>query len=116
MRYRYSKLRPSRRRSGFTQEELAYLVGGKKSSTISRYEGGGRKPDLRTALAFKFVFARNISDLFPGVHEEVFAEVKDRAKRLSEEIERQGDSAKSKYKLAKLARLQNETRGDFHAV
>jgi DNA-binding XRE family transcriptional regulator len=116
MKYRYLKLKPSRRRSGLTQEELAYLVGGKKSSTISRYEGGERKPDLATALAFKFVFARNISDLFPGVHEEVFAQVKERAKRLAEEIERQGDSTKTKYKLAKLARLQNETRDDFHTV
>ena len=99
MKYRHLKLKPNRRRSGFTQEELAFLVGDRKPSTISRYEGGERWPDLRTALAFKVVFGRNIIDLFPGVHDEVIAQVRERAKRLSQEIERQGGSAKRKYKL-----------------
>ena len=113
MRYRYTKLKPNRKRSGFTQKELAFLLGNSNDSAISRYEGGERKPDLKTALAFKFVFGCNIRDLFPGVHAEVFAQVKERAKRLSEEVEGQGDSAKTKYKLAKLAGLQKELRDDF---
>jgi len=39
----------------------------------------------------------------------VIAQVRERAKRLSQEIERQGGSAKRKYKLKRLARLQSET-------
>jgi DNA-binding XRE family transcriptional regulator len=104
----HTKLKPHRKRSGFTQEELAFLVGDKKHSAISRYEAGDRKPDLRTAVAFKMLFASDLRELFPGVHAQVSAEIAERARVLSEQIRGQGGGRRADYKLRMLSRLQRE--------
>lgn len=105
---RGTRLKPHRKRSGFTQKEVAFLLGNKKHSAISRYEGGGRKPDLRTALAYKLLFERQLQDLFPGVYADVAREIGERAQLLSQEIRREGYGRKAEYKLKMLARLQRE--------
>jgi transcriptional regulator with XRE-family HTH domain len=105
---RDTRLKPHRKRSGFTQKELAFLLGNKKHSAISRYEGGGRKPDLRTALAYKLLFESQLQDLFPGVYADVAREIGERAERLSQEIRQGGYNGKATYKLKILARLQRE--------
>jgi DNA-binding XRE family transcriptional regulator len=104
----YTKLKPHRKRSGFTQEELAFLVGDRKHSAISRYEAGDRRPDLRTAVAFKMLFDSDLRELFPGVHAQVSGEIAERAQKLSEQIRMQGGGRKADYKLRMLSRLQRK--------
>lgn len=111
-----SKLKPHRKRSGLTQKEVAFLLGGKKHSTISRYEAGERHPDLRTALAFSLLFDQKIDELFPSVRDEAHREVGARAKRLSQEIGQRPDGAQKSYKLEKLAQMQREDRKDAPSV
>lgn len=112
----FSKLRSHRKRSGLTQKEVAFLLGGKKHSTISRYEAGERRPDLRTALAYCWLFDRELDELFPGVREEAHREVEERAKHLTREISQQRYGTKNSYKLKKLARMQKEGTRDASAV
>jgi transcriptional regulator with XRE-family HTH domain len=105
---RYTKLKPHRKRSGLTQREMAFLLGNRKHSTISRYEAGERRPDLRTAFACRVLFGRELQELFPGVYAEAVGQVGERARLLSDEIRRQEYSRKVAYKLKKLAQLQRE--------
>lgn len=64
-------LRPYRRRWGFTQKELAHLLGCKSGTVISRLEQGQRRPSLRIALACYIVFGTPPYELFPGVFSHV---------------------------------------------
>jgi transcriptional regulator with XRE-family HTH domain len=105
---RYTKLKPHRKRRGFTQEELAFLLGDRKHSAISRYEAGDRKPDLKTAVAFKVLFESDLRELFPGVHAQVCGEIAERARLLSEQIRSQEGGRRADYKLKMLSRLQRE--------
>ena len=102
-------LKPHRKRSGFTQEELGFLLGLKKHWGISRYETGERNPDLKTAVALQILFGRELHELFPGLHDQVRAEVGARARQLSQEIKGRSETTKGRYKLARLARLEKET-------
>jgi transcriptional regulator with XRE-family HTH domain len=117
MSHRYSNnLKSHRKRSGFTQEELAFLLGLKEHSAISRFEHGEREPGLRTALAYRMLFHRDLHELFPHVHEEVSAQIGKRAERLSKDLGCGAETPKSTYKLAKLAALQRGAGAQLQAV
>jgi transcriptional regulator with XRE-family HTH domain len=60
-------LRPHRRERGFTQKELAHLLGCKSDTVITRLENGQRKPSLRIALACYIIFGTPPHEMFPGV-------------------------------------------------
>ncbi len=99
-------LKPYRKRSGFTQQELGFLLGLKQHSCISRYEAGASNPSLETALAYQAVFGRELQELFPELHGRVFASVGERARQLSQRLSCGDEKRKATYKLQKLASLQ----------
>ena len=99
-------LKPYRKRSGFTQQELGFLLGLKQHSCISRYEAGESKPSLETALAYQAVFGRELQELFPELQGKVFSSVGERAKQLSQRLRCGDEKRKTAYKLQKLANLQ----------
>lgn len=68
---RPTKLRIHRKQSGFTQEEIAFLLGMQVHSLVSRHEGLKREPDLRMAFAYQLVFSASAHDLFPAVFADV---------------------------------------------
>ena len=72
-------LRSYRRRWGLTQGELAYLIGLKSGTAVSRMERHGRKPTLPVALACHALFGIPPSELFPAD----FAEIEDAVMRRS---------------------------------
>ena len=111
-----NSLKPHRKRSGFTQGELAYLLGLKEHSAISRFEQGHREPSLRTAFAYRLLFDRGLEQLFPQVHAEVCAELASRTEQLSKQIARGGHNPKCSYKLQKLAALQRVLSAPAQAV
>lgn len=61
------QLRKYRLRNGFTQEQLAEIMGIAKS-TISMYENGQREPDFETIEAFADIFNVNMATLVEGDH------------------------------------------------
>lgn len=103
-------LKPHRKRSGFTQQELAFLIGGRKHSAISRYEAGQRSPDLETAFAYQVLFdGELLRKLFPGLYDKVRARVLERVKALAERLQKEGiGDRKRAYKIARLRRLADE--------
>jgi DNA-binding XRE family transcriptional regulator len=106
-----SYARPLRRQWALTQRELAFLVGVKSSTVISRIEGLKRIPNLATALGYALVFGLGPVDLFPGYMAEVQTAVHGRVNELYEQL--QGDPSKgTRVKLdfleTVLARLEEE--------
>jgi len=81
-----SYLRTHRRRVGFTQKELAFLLGCQKGSKVSRYERLIRFPSLKTALAYEAIFGTSMQELFAGIYEEIEQEVRKRAEVLFQKL------------------------------
>src|ERR1700704_120829 len=86
-------LRTLRRRWGLTQRELAFLIGAKSGTIISRLERLKRIPNLPAALACLIVFDGTPSDVFPGIFTEIEEGVLRRATELYETL--QGDPSKA---------------------
>jgi DNA-binding XRE family transcriptional regulator len=84
-----SYLRPARRRWGFTQGELAYLIGYKTGKSISRIEALKQTPTLNEALSCAVIFNTAPVKLFPGALHDAERLVLDRASKLYEDL--QGD-------------------------
>jgi DNA-binding XRE family transcriptional regulator len=82
-----SYVRPYRLRWGFTQQELAFLIGAKRRKVISSLEGRGRNPRLSSAFALNVVFGTKSRDLFPALYIEVEEAVIARAYDLYERLQ-----------------------------
>ena len=101
-------LRAKRKRSGFTQKELAYLLGSKSGATVSRLECQIRTPDLKTALACQAVFGVPPEALFPGIYKSVNNDVVERARLLSRKLGKEGPTANRERKLTVLLAIVSE--------
>jgi DNA-binding XRE family transcriptional regulator len=106
-------LRPLRRRWGLTQRELAFLIGIKNGTVISRIEGLKKAPRLAWVVACAVLFDTRALELFPGLFSEVYEGVLRRATELYEEL--QGNPSKTtRVKLdfleTVLTRLENKRR------
>jgi transcriptional regulator with XRE-family HTH domain len=104
-------LRPLRRRHGFTQRELAFLIGGNSGTVVSRIEGEKRTPSLAATIALAILFDAAPLDVFPGLFSEVHEGVLYRVNELYEKL--QGNPSRTtRVKLdfleTVLARLKNE--------
>jgi transcriptional regulator with XRE-family HTH domain len=75
-------VRKFRKRAALSQRDVAFLLGVKSPSKISRYERFVREPGFATAIACEAIFQRPVSELFPGPYQEIGAGVKMRAKIL----------------------------------
>lgn len=76
-------LRAHRKRTALSQREIAFLMGAKGASKVSRYEKMRREPELKTALALQAIFDCPIARLFPDLFAQVQAAVRRRAKSLA---------------------------------
>ncbi|MCD9296222.1 helix-turn-helix transcriptional regulator [Bradyrhizobium diazoefficiens] len=100
----HSYLRPHRRRWGLTQQELAFLIGVKSRTAVSRIEGSKRRPSLDAVFLCMLIFNMPALELFPGLISELRASILSRASELYEEL--QGDPSKAtRIKLDFLERL-----------
>lgn len=58
-------------------------MGSQSASKVSRYEKMAREPELKTALALEAIFKSPISELFPGLFDQIHGAVRQRAKQLA---------------------------------
>jgi transcriptional regulator with XRE-family HTH domain len=79
-------LRTYRKRAGLSQNEVAFLLGCKSGTKVSRYERLNRKPSLETAFAYEAVFGVPAKDLLAGVFQKVDDKIKKRAQLLSRKL------------------------------
>ena len=60
-----------RRRMGFSQKQVARLLGQRDPSMVSHYEHGRALPPLTVALGLEIVYRVPVAFLFPGMYEEL---------------------------------------------
>ena len=103
-----SYLRTYRKRSGFSQEEIASLLGCQSGAKVSRYEQGDREPNLHTVFAYEVIFRASASLLFAGMYEKVERSVRERARLLADRI---ADAKPDRATSQKLAILESLASG-----
>lgn len=64
-------LRAYRKRAGFSQADLAFLLGCRSSAKVSRYERFSRQPNLQTVFIYEVVFQVPARVLFAGMFRDV---------------------------------------------
>jgi transcriptional regulator with XRE-family HTH domain len=80
-------LKTYRKKCGFSQNEMALLLGCRSGAKVSRFEHYKRDPDLRTALACQVMFGIPANEIFPGIFAEVEKVTKEQAMLLSRKLE-----------------------------
>lgn len=92
-------LRIHRMRLGFTQRELAFLLGGSSREKVSYYELGQREPTSEILVACQIIFGIEGRLLFPAMYRRITTAVKRRAQRLLERtIEGDNDTPEAQYR------------------
>src|SRR2546428_3910907 len=81
-------LRMYRRRAGLSQKEMAFLLGCREESKVSRYERRIRHPNLKTLAAYEAIFGVATRDLFAGVFEKVDKNILKRAQLLAQKLDK----------------------------
>lgn len=71
-----------RRNRGYSQKQLAQLLGLRDRGTICHFELGRRLPSLRTALTMEIVLGAKLSEIFPDLYATLGAEAVHREDRL----------------------------------
>jgi transcriptional regulator with XRE-family HTH domain len=81
-------LRTYRKRSGLSQDEVAFLLGCQNGTKVSRYERFSRKPNLETLLAYEMVFGAPARELFAGAYQKVERKICHRTQLLTRKLNR----------------------------
>lgn len=82
----HNYLRTYRKRAALTQDEVAFLLGYRHGTKVSRYERNARQPGLETALALEVVFGVPVRELFAGRFEKVKGITMRRARVLARKL------------------------------
>lgn len=106
-------LRMYRKRAGFTQVELAYLLGVRSAGKISRHEHFAQGTTLEAALAYEAIVGVSVRKLFAGTYAGIEHEVKKRARRLRRHLVKQ---QVHRRKLATIDAILNSSDEDVTYV
>ena len=98
-------LRRYRKQAALSQDEIAFLLGRQSGAKVSRYEHFRREPGLRTALAYVAILRAPVTDLFPGLYQQVAAEVRMQAVKLAKRLKRGRANQIVSRKLQSLAAI-----------
>lgn len=111
-------LRTYRKRAGLSQDEVAFLLGCKSGSKISRYERFRRQPGLIAVFFCEALFSTPASELFAGVYEQARQALLRRAfsllRRLSAQAPTRALTRKIRF-LQALLEIQEEDQADQRA-
>lgn len=77
-----------RKRMGFTQRQVASILGYASPTPLSHYERGRKLPSLRTALKLEIVYRVPVAFLFPDLYGHLKADLRAREERLRAEWEK----------------------------
>ena len=94
-----------RKRIGLTQEEMAFLLGTKGDSKVSRYENSRRIPAFRAILEYTVIFKVPLQDLFAGHCDEATIIIHKRAKRLQAKLRTMPGNSRLDQKMQFLEEL-----------
>ena len=101
-------LRASRKQAGLSQDDLAFLLGCESGTKVSRYEMFRRQPGLPTVFALEAIFGKPARELFAGMYEDAEQQTAERARRLIQRLNKHGDGAQLRRKLALLQTIAGD--------
>lgn len=78
-----------RRIRGYSQKQLALLVGLRIRKPVSDFEMGRRLPPLRVAMAFEVVLGAKLSEIYPDLYHDVGLQAVAREDQLPTRFRRQ---------------------------
>jgi len=107
-------LRTHRRRAGFSQGQLAWLLGCRAGSKVSRYERFARTPSLATVFAYEIIFRAPARELFAGTYEAVGLSTLKRARELIARLRRRPPTRLVSAQLASLEAIRPPRAGRQH--
>lgn len=99
----FNYLRTFRRRYGFTEAELAGLIGSRGHTSMSLFENGERVPTLKQGFGLAIVLGAPVHRLFPGLFGSVEEVVMQRVAQLIKEL----DGKKDPRSVAKREHLES---------
>ena len=79
-------LKSYRRYTGFSQADVARLIGIATHWSVSRHERRRRPVTLQTALAYEVIYRRPVADIFGGMHALIRSTIIRRAKALLDNL------------------------------
>jgi transcriptional regulator with XRE-family HTH domain len=104
-------LRMHRKRSYLSQDEVAFLLGCKDGSKISRYENFSRQPTPETIFAYEIIFRTLARQLFAGTYLKVEKDVMRRAQLLARKITTAKPGPITERKLSALRAISGSESG-----
>lgn len=90
-----------RKKSGLSQEKLGKLLGYPDDGPVSRHERFCSVPPLRIALGYQAIFQIPVSELFPGVYEDIKREVEDRLAELERTLQQSSEKGREAARIAR---------------
>jgi len=109
-------LRTHRKRAALSQDEMAFLLGSKCGSRISRYERSKQVPSLRTLLSYELLFQTPVRDLYGGTLNEVRENLRKRAKLLIAKLRATRPGLRTRQKLEALYAIASEQKTQWNSA
>jgi transcriptional regulator with XRE-family HTH domain len=112
-----SYLRTFRRRTGLSQDEIAFLLCGEcdpersrkacpaTSTTVSRHERGEQRPCLEILIAYEIILGTQLSTIYPEWYAALHQRVRSRAAALLSELLEMPPSPRQKQKVEAIRRI-----------
>lgn len=101
-------LKMYRKRTGFTHDEVAFLLGSMSGQSVSRHEHAKRLPILKTALMYEAIFGAPVREIYEGVFVEVRGTVQARARGLCASLEKKKPTKCLERKISLLKAIIGE--------
>ncbi|MDD5544695.1 MAG: hypothetical protein PHX83_16130 [Acidobacteriia bacterium] len=113
-RHLHNYLRTYRKKSAFSQREVAYLLGTRSDTKISRHECFARVPSLRTVFIYEVIYRVPARDLFVGVFERAHHETLKRVECLRQHLQNRPSDPVTTHKIKSLTSILTQSRASAH--
>jgi transcriptional regulator with XRE-family HTH domain len=107
-------LRAYRKRAGFSQADMAFLLGCLSSAKVSRYEHFSRQPNLRTVFIYEVVFQVPARVLFAGMFRDVERATIRRAQALARKLNTAKPDSLTARRLQALKAIAARSGGEIN--
>ncbi len=96
-----------RKRRGFSQEEVAFLIGSEAGTTVMRHETNARVPSLETAILYQVILGAPVTELFSGMLRSAEDVVSAQAEELLVQLKEAKDCPRVRRKIESAVALMN---------
>ena len=107
-------LRLSRRKAGYTQRDIAHLLGVQQSA-ISDFERGRHLPDLEKIITLSLIYGRSFESLFAQLMQEAREGLKKRLSNIPDNVRQYAGTLSREHSLKHLKRRLEAEEPDHGA-